>query len=65
MARIGSYLFPLLGAAFAVAGADKIIGNRGYASMFRHLGWSHGDGELALPRSMLLVAAVAAVVAER
>ncbi len=109
MARIGSYLFPLLGAAFAVAGADKIIGNRGYASMFRHLGWSrggmrtvaaaemaggallaagstrrlggailaatsatvlasemrHGDGELALPRSMLLVAALAAIVAGR
>ncbi len=32
--------FPALGAAFAVAGADKIIGNRGYSRMFRHLGWS-------------------------
>jgi uncharacterized membrane protein YphA (DoxX/SURF4 family) len=42
MARISSYFFPLLGAAFAVAGADKIIGNRGYARMFNHLGWSRG-----------------------
>lgn len=32
--------FPALGAAFAVAGADKMIGNRGYGRMFRHLGWS-------------------------
>ena len=32
--------FPALGAAFLVAGADKIIGNRGYSRMFRHLGWS-------------------------
>jgi len=40
MARISSYVFPGLGAAFAVAGADKIIGNRGYARMFDHLGWS-------------------------
>ncbi len=109
MARIGSYLFPTLGAAFAVVGADKIIGNRGYERMFRHLGWSrgglrmvaaaemaggalvaagstrrlggailaatsatvlanemrHGDGQLALPRAMLLLAALTAVVAGR
>jgi len=109
MARIGSYFFPALGAAFAVAGADKIIGNRGYARMFQHLGWSHGglqavgmaemaggallaagstrrlggaivaatsatvlaselrhgDGGLALPRAMLLVAALAAVMGRR
>lgn len=32
--------FPALGVAFVVAGADKIIGNRGYSRMFRHLGWS-------------------------
>ncbi len=42
MAQIERYLTPALGAAFAVAGADKIIGNRGYARMFRHLGWSRG-----------------------
>jgi uncharacterized membrane protein YphA (DoxX/SURF4 family) len=109
MARIASYFFPALGAAFAVAGADKITGDRGYASMFRHLGWSrggmravalaelaggalltagstrrlggavlaatsatvlasevrHGDGQLALPRAMLLVAALAAVLSGR
>ncbi len=40
MARIGSGFFTVLGAAFAVAGADKIIGDRGYARMFNHLGWS-------------------------
>jgi len=106
MARIGSYFFPLLGAAFAVAGADKLIGNRGYARMFDHLGWSRGglrtvalaevaggallaagstrrlggaiaaatsatvlasemrrgDSELAVPRAMLMVAALVAVV---
>ncbi len=106
MARIGSYFFPLLGAAFAVAGADKIIGNRGYARMFNHLGWSRGglravalaemaggalmaagstrrlggaiaaatsatvlaseirrgDSELAVPRAMLMLAAIVAVV---
>ncbi len=94
--------FPALGAAFAIAGADKIIGNRGYSRMFRHLGWSsgakravavaeiaggamlalgstrklgsailaatsgtvlasevrHGDGNLALPRALLLMAAL-------
>ena len=101
--------FPALGAAFAVAGADKIIGNRGYSRMFRHLGWSsggkravavaelaggallaarstrklggavlaatsaavlasevrHGDGKLALPRAMLLVAALTGVAGRR
>lgn len=99
------FVFPALGAAFAVAGADKIIGNRGYSRMFRHLGWSsagkravavaelaggallalpptrraggallaatsaavlasevrHGDGSLAAPRALLLVAALAGV----
>ncbi len=109
MARIGSYLFPALGAAFAVAGADKIIGNRGYERMFQHLGSSRGglrvvaaaemaggalvaagstrrlggailaatsatvlaselrqrDGGLALPRTMLLLAALTAVLADR
>jgi len=109
MARISSYFFPLLGAAFAVAGADKIIGNRGYARMFDHLGWSrgglravavaemaggallaagstrrlggaiaaatsatvlasemrHGDSELAVPRAMLMAAALAALFGRR
>ena len=103
------FIFPALGAAFAVAGADKIIGNRGYSRMFRHLGWSsagkravaaaelgggallalrptrrlggavlaatsaavlaselrHGDGSLAVPRALLLVAALAGVVGRR
>jgi hypothetical protein len=38
-----SLLYPLLGAAFAVAGADKMSGAKGYADMFRHLGWSPGS----------------------
>ena len=32
--------FPLLGLAFAIAGADKLYGQRGYRVMFRHWGWS-------------------------
>ena len=35
-----SYLFPALGAAVALAGIDKLVGQRGYARMFGHLGWS-------------------------
>ncbi len=40
-------LYPLLGAAFAVAGADKMGGDRGYEEMFRGLGWSR-DGMRAV-----------------
>ena len=35
-----SYAFPTLGAAIAIAGADKLAGYGGYDKMFRHLGWS-------------------------
>jgi len=31
---------PLLGLAFAVAGADKLLGQSGYQRLFRHWGWS-------------------------
>lgn len=34
------YLFPTLGAAIALAGFDKLVGQRGYARMFGHLGWT-------------------------
>ena len=34
------YLMPILGAAIALAGGDKLAGNRGYSRLFRHLGWS-------------------------
>lgn len=37
----------LVGAAFAVAGADKMIGQRGYVEAFRHLGWSERAMRLA------------------
>ncbi len=36
-------LFPMFGAAVAIAGGDKLAGDRAYAGMFRHLGWSRGD----------------------
>ncbi len=45
--------FPLLGAAFVVAGIDKLFALRGYRRMFRHWGWSKpamrlvGSGEVA------------------
>ncbi len=32
--------YALLGAAFAVAGADKLMGNERYEDMFDDLGWS-------------------------
>ena len=40
-------LFPIAGAAVAVAGADKLVGNRDYAGMFRHLGWSESEMQAA------------------
>lgn len=71
-------IYPVLGTAVAVAGADKLIGDRGYAGMFRHLGWSDEGvraaaiaetvgGALMVPRSTrrlggALVAAVSATV---
>ncbi len=33
-------LMPILGAAIAVAGIDKLAGQRGYTRLFHHLGWS-------------------------
>ncbi len=36
-------IFPAIGAAVAIAGADKLAGSRGYNTLFRHLGWSYGD----------------------
>jgi hypothetical protein len=35
-------MYPALGAAVAVAGGDKLTGDRAYGSMFGHLGWSRG-----------------------
>ncbi len=32
--------YQVVGAGVAVAGADKLLGNRAYEGMFRHLGWS-------------------------
>ncbi len=40
-------LFPLAGTAVAVAGADKLVGNRGYRGLFRTLGWSQGKMQAA------------------
>ena len=71
-------VYPLVGSAIALAGADKLAGNRGYAGMFRHLGWTSKQmraaaiaetvgGVLMVPRSTrriggALVAAVSAAV---
>ena len=71
-------LFPVLGSAIAIAGADKLSGNKAYAGMFRHLGWSDeqmraaaiaetAGGMLMVPRSTrriggAIVAAVSAMV---
>jgi hypothetical protein len=35
-------IFPTIGAAVAVAGGDKLTGDRAYEGMFRDLGWSRG-----------------------
>ncbi len=35
-------IYALLGAAFAVAGGDKLSGNQDYEEMFEDLGWSRG-----------------------
>ncbi len=41
-------IYALLGAAFAVAGADKLGGDDGYEEMFEDLGWSReGMGAVA------------------
>jgi hypothetical protein len=101
--------FPTIGAAIAIAGADKLAGDRGYTKMFRHLGWTrsdaqaiasaeiigglmmtapptrrmggmlvagvsatlllseirHGDTKLALPRGLVLLAGLAALLAPK
>ena len=33
----------VIGAGVAIAGADKLLGDRAYESMFRHLGWSQAQ----------------------
>ncbi len=73
-----SYLYPTLGLAIAVAGFDKLVGQRGYDRMFSHLDWSQGEmraaaaaevagGLLMVPRQTrgiggLLVAAASGAV---
>jgi hypothetical protein len=42
-----SLLFPTVGAAVALAGSDKLAGDRSYRKLFHHLGWSQGDMRLA------------------
>ncbi len=32
--------YPVAGAAIALAGADKLLGDRAYDTLFRQLGWS-------------------------
>jgi hypothetical protein len=40
-------LYPIIGAAVALAGGDKLAGNKDYTSMFRNLGWSKFDMQAA------------------
>ena len=35
--------YPIAGASIAIAGADKLLGDRAYKSMFRQLGWSQAQ----------------------
>ena len=35
--------YPVVGGAVALAGADKIFGDRAYRSMFQTLGWSEDE----------------------
>ncbi len=38
-----SYVYPTFGGAVALAGLDKLFGQRGYERMFGHLGWSEAE----------------------
>ena len=40
-------LYPAAGAAIALAGIDKLVGNRDYATLFRHLDWSEQEMQAA------------------
>ena len=40
-------LYPVLGGAVALAGSDKLFGNRNYRRLFRHLRWSEGEMQAA------------------
>ena len=33
-------VYPIAGASIALAGAEKLLGDRAYEGMFRHLGWT-------------------------
>ena len=63
------HVFPALGFAVALAGLDKLVGQRGYARMFGHLDWTEGEmraaaaaevagGLLMVPRASRLVGGV-------
>ena len=40
-------MYPMIGAAVAVAGADKLAGDRGYTEMFQILGWTPAQAQAA------------------
>ncbi len=40
-------IFPYIGTAVAIAGGDKLAGDKSYLGLFRHLGWSRGDMKIA------------------
>lgn len=41
--RLRSIWYPVLGLAFAVAGADKLLRDPGYEKLFRRFGWTRGQ----------------------
>ena len=51
--RVRSILYPALGLAFAVAGADKLMGDAGYDRMFRRFGWPRGAQRLEASAEVL------------
>ncbi len=48
-----SMLFPAVGASVALAGSDKLAGDRAYMKLFQHLGWSRGDMQVAAGAEVL------------
>lgn len=42
-----SCLVTLVGLGMAVAGADKLAGDRAYEKLYRHWGWTRGQMQLA------------------
>ena len=51
--RFRSIWYPVLGVAFTVAGADKLLRDSGYEQMFRRFGWTRGQQQAIAAAEML------------